>query len=695
VTEVRKVHTGSTLTQWIPLFLISGCSLLFELAVIRWISGEVRLFAYLKNVPLLAAFLGLAVGYVLVDSGRDQQSAFAPLLGLFVVLVLAVGRISSPRALAYPSPGDEFLWYTAPFSYWLSLGLFLGVVLLFFLAIMLLFIPLGQAVGKEMVLHDPVPAYIVNIVGSLAGVWLFALLSYTQVPPVAWFGVGLVGVGVYLGMRRRLSLTTLAVFAAVLVGLLVSNGAAIWSPYQRLEVTDLYLSRQDGNEPVRVGYHLSVQQIFYQMAVDLSPEALTRMGDQLPEMRDMAFMYDLPYRLAPKGSQVLIVGAGLGNDVAAALRQGAARVDAVEIDPAILALGRKLHSERPYDDPRVTPIVDDARSFFEKSREQYDVIAFGLLDSHTLLSSFSSVRLDSFVYTLESFEEVKQHLAEHGIVAMTFVTTAPWMQERLGRMLVHTFGPDLVFYREGGGGTTFVAGQLTDGQLKEAQLKAWDSQADELNLPLATDDWPYLYMRTRKIPGAYWQAFLAIGIVCLGLFASAFPGILRPDWRFWLLGTAFLLIEFKSITELALLFGTTWFVNALAISGVLTMSLAANLVVLWRKRVNLRLAYLLLFGSLSLSYILPLDWFIRFGPMARAVASPFVLSLPLFFAGLIFSESLRRARETARPLASNLSGTFAGGLLEYGSIWWGIKSLYLVAGLVYLGAFMAGLVHRE
>jgi hypothetical protein len=67
------------------------------------------------------------------------------------------------------------------------------------------------------------------------------------------------------------------------------------------------------------------------------------------------------------------------------------------------------------------------------------------------------------------------------------------------------------------------------------------------------------------------------------------------------------------------------------------------------------------------------------------------LSLPLFFAGLIFSESLRRAGETARPLASNLSGSFAGGVLEYGSMIWGIKSLYVIAAIVYAGAWLAAI----
>jgi SAM-dependent methyltransferase len=443
-----------------------------------------------------------------------------------------------------------------------------------------------------------------------------------------------------------------------------------------------------------VGYNLNVQQIFYQMAIDLSPERVDELYEQVPELADIAAMYNLPYRLGPEGARVLIVGAGMGNDVAAALRQGAGYVDAVEIDPAILSLGRKLHPERPYDDPRVTAVVDDARSFFEGSADRYDIVAFGLLDSHTLLSSMSSVRLDSFVYTVESFKQVRRHLKDDGLAVLTFVTTAPWIEQRLGRMLGETFGPDQVFWSSSGGGTTFVAGPLSPAQLAAAQLAPWSPDPEAQTLPLATDDWPYLYLRTRKIPAAYWQAFLAISVVCLTLFARSFPEALRPDGHFWLLGAAFLLVEFKSITELALLFGTTWLVNALAISGVLMMSLAANLVVLQHKHLDLRWIYALLFASLMLTYLLPLDMLIGLAPAVRAIASMVLLSLPLFFAGLIFGESLRQVGETSRPLGSNLSGTFVGGLLEYGSIWWGIKSLYLIAAVVYVGALLASRSRR-
>ena len=100
--------------------------------------------------------------------------------------------------------------------------------------------------------------------------------------------------------------------------------------------------------------------------------------------------------------------------MAAALRHGAEHVDAVEIDPAIYRMGVQYHPEHPYSSPRVTVHIDDARAFFNKNRKKYDLIVFGYLDAQTLLSGFSSIRLDNYVYTVESFRDARNQLIAGG-----------------------------------------------------------------------------------------------------------------------------------------------------------------------------------------------------------------------------------------------------------------------------------------
>jgi hypothetical protein len=680
-----------TSQKYFSLFLISSLGLFLELAVIRWLSAEVRLFSYFKNLPLLAAFLGLAIGFMLVGKGNKYKSVFTPMFSIFVILTLLTGRVLSARVLAYPSKEDEFLWSMGDFSYWLALGLFLGTVLVFFLQTLFVFIPIGQATGEEMARHAPLPAYIINLVASLAGVWAFALLSFLETPPVVWFAVALLGLSVYWGMQKALTYPMAIAFTLLLVGIGVANGSSTWSPYHKLDLEPLGLLRQSDEQPVQVGYTLKIQEAFYQSSMDLSEEALQERWSDIPAMQEVADGYNLPYQLVGENAQVLVVGAGMGNDVAAALRNGAERVEAVEIDPAIARLGHKIHPEHPYADPRVHLSIDDARSFLTKHTDRYDIVVFGFLDSQILLSGLSNVRLDSFIYTVESFQDVRAHLKENGVVVVSFATQQHWVDERLGRMLAASFGKENVLMYEGGAGTYLAAG-LTPPATNDARWKPWNPNLAYTDLPLAFDDWPYLYMRKHTIPDAYWQMLLLIAVICFFLMRRSFPSALHPDWHFWLLGAAFLLIEFKSITEFALLFGTTWMVNTLAISGVLLMALFANLLALRIPRIHLGYTYALLFLSLAVSYLIPLEWFINLSPVVRAMASMLYLSLPMFFAGLIFSESLRRAGETARPLASNLSGSFAGGVLEHGSLLWGIKSLYLIAMIVYAAAWLVTVV---
>src|SRR5262249_58495677 len=96
--------------------------------------------------------------------------------------------------------------------------------------------------------------------------------------------------------------------------------------------------------------------------------------------------YDFAYNARGALANVAVVGAGTGNDVAAGLRSGAGHVEAIEIDPAILLTGKVSHPERPYTDARVHAVVNDARSFLRTTDQSFDLIVYGLLDSHTLLS---------------------------------------------------------------------------------------------------------------------------------------------------------------------------------------------------------------------------------------------------------------------------------------------------------------------
>ncbi|NMB81378.1 MAG: methyltransferase domain-containing protein, partial [Ignavibacteria bacterium] len=214
--------------------------------------------------------------------------------------------------------------------------------------------------------------------------------------------------------------------------------------------------------------------------------------------------YSVPYFNNSNPKNVLVVGSGTGNDVAAALRNGADHVDAVEIDPAILETGKELHPESPYSSPKVNAIINDARSFIRYTGNKYDLIVYGLLDSHTLLSGKGGIRLDSYVYTVEAFKEARSKLKPNGTISLTFALLSKELGDKLYGMLNTAFdghGP-VVFYSTYDGGYTFIAGDSIDQNLKHPLFENVTNQfaQNKEKVDISTDDWPFFYMPYREYP---------------------------------------------------------------------------------------------------------------------------------------------------------------------------------------------------
>jgi hypothetical protein len=206
----------------------------------------------------------------------------------------------------------------------------------------------------------------------------------------------------------------------------------------------------------------------------------------------------------------------------------------------------------------------------------------------------------------------------------------------------------------------------------------------------ATDDWPFLYLNPRGRPVAY---LLVLGLI-LGVSWVLIRGAFRAresgfNWHMFFLGAAFMLVEVKSIAELSLLFGSTWLVNSAVFSGILLMILAANAVVARRAEVNRGATYTWLGASLLLPYLAGLTWLNAWPFTWRAAIGALATSLPIFFAGMIFATSFRRVRDASGALAANMFGALVGGILEYSSMAWGIRSLTLLVLALYGMSWLA------
>jgi SAM-dependent methyltransferase len=554
-----------------------------------------------------------------------------------------------------------------------------------------------------------------NIFGSLLGVIGFAVVSFAEAAPPVWFGLGAAVFIAYLlraGLKPMGVLLAAAWLLATVVLVSQDSGGFLgspnrhWSPYYEIDVAPIF------QDDVQVGYNVAVNKDSHQQALDLSGATL---GGGFIEGRRR--IYDLPYQFT-EAKRVLVVGAGTGNDVAAALRNAPnATVDAVEIDPVIARLGRSLHPEHPYDAPNVRVIIDDARSFLQKTDTTYDLIAFGFLDSHRLFSHMSSVRLDNYVYTLQNFERVRDRLAPDGVVAVTFTVHEKWIADRIFTVMTEAFGHQPMVYQgsDQGWGTTFLIGHdelqppagapVIDSSTAEREVIdrgdriTWRySEVEGFMEPgifsadaeLLTDDWPFLYMAGRSIPPNYALALVLTVLASIVFVWRTVPAIdmrTPSNWNFLLLGGAFALLETRGITEIALVFGSTWLTNTIVIGAILVMILLANLVVT-RWRPPLGIVYGGLFAALGLDYLLPLQDLLELGFWVQVVAAGIRVAAPLFFSGIIFARWFERTRSPGSALGANLIGAVIGGLLEYLSLVIGLRQLYLLAIAFYAASLL-------
>jgi SAM-dependent methyltransferase len=655
--------------------LVTFGILALELALIRWSAGQIRAFAYFGNLVLIAAFLGMGLGLAL---GRRYTELVHATLPALVLISLALG-LAEPLHLihlSFPDPSVH-LWGAESSTDTGVRILHLSVFLALVGGIIGVFIFAGSALGVLFSRQPTLKAYRYDLVGSLLGVVAMTCATAAGGGPGVWLTLGVLP---FIWICRR----PVAVASGVVsVSLAVFSGqSAVFSPYNRIDI------ESEGSD-----FMLAVNRDFHQYMHDLSDRRLAATPPQSrADVARVRTIYDLPFSLGSQRSRALVVGAGTGNDVQAALRVGYDKVVSVDIDGSIIELGRRLHPERPYDDPRVEPVVDDARAYFRRRVEPFDVVVFGLLDSHAMFSSLSTLRLDNYVYSEEGIRAAWRHVGPRGYMAISFsVFGGPWMADRLYWTIARATGREPIAFSHGMHyGAIFIV--PSDGA--NLDFSGVDFPRIRPGVPLqrvrtTSDDWPFLYVRPGIFPWGYVLVLVALATVARVATPFAFGrSTLGADFDIVLffMGAAFLLIETRGVTTLSLLLGSTWIVNAAVFGGVLVMALLANEAVLRLRPHTLGPWFVGLLASVALLWIFPLSMLNALGVVERGILGGLLNALPVAFAGVIVSTRLSQSRNASAALGSNLLGSVIGGCLEYLSMMVGLRALALLALALYLAA---------
>lgn len=652
--------------------VVSFAVLVLELAFIRQVPAEVRVVSYFTNLLLFAAFFGLGLGAIL-QRYRDLSWAVpAGLLSVSAFVAVARGIViyDEARAVHY------WLQYTEVRGQAPVIPILLGVSLAF-VSCSLTFVGLGQTLARLMDAYPRLHAYGWDIAGSLIGTLCFALASAVGLPPWIWPPIV---AGLWLVVRGR-SVIAYATCVAGATFLLfgVAGETGQWSPYYMID------ARRE-----TAGLRVFVNSSFHQFAIDFSSKDPRLQAGQAALLDKFSTLYrDYRARNGRPPSRVLILGAGTGNDVYVALANQAQEVVAVEIDPVILRIGKTQNAAKPYADPRVRSVTDDGRHFLHSTREKFDLIVFGTLDSQTLLSGHANLRLDNFVYTREAIADARRALADDGLLGMYYSVFRPWLYGRLLRTAGEGFGRGCALERFDD--VRLFNAVVTCAASGDPAATAPEIVELALQTEPATDDWPFVYLEEPTIAPIYLQAFALLSLLIAAIaivVRKQYPGEpARPV--FFLLGLGFTLVESAAVVRLSLLFGSTWLVNAVVFAAVLAMIFAANVAVIKAWAPRLTFAWVGVVVALALNALLPLEFLLAAPAGIRAAAAAVLVGTPMFFAAVCFSRLFAQERVTGLALGVNLIGAMAGGGLEYFSMIAGMGAIWWLAVAVYLAALLA------
>jgi len=708
------------------LFVVSFVSLFWEILLIRWIPCELPFLAFFRSLVLLACFLGMGLGCIafarfklnnaslillflagvliatvtIMTAGQDLRSrGFGQHSGIFqqtgvTSKVVRPGKPGKDQRVQLranlPQGRPKQVDFTIEFEGTKEQGeiVIVGV----FAFVSLLFFPLGVIIARYFNTLEPLQAYLVNISGALVGSVVFIATSFLNLSPEFWFIIGLIPcvflIPLRFGLQSVFWLLTLVITGSIWHYVHSPEYPVIWSPYQRVSCDFRYANLSglplDINNPhliegpvfVNYDYHQCIMNYAYTRNAD--PQDISNVHQELDKLFFRKFdtpssfyaRYSFPYIIKKTPSDVLIIGAGIGNEAAAAVRNGAVNIDAVEIDPGIIEIGSRFHPEQPYLNPRVNIICNDARSFLEQNEKQYDLIVKNTVDSHTQFASSAGLRLDSYIMTMQFFEQVRRHLKPDGLFAMEFSGfhwNLEWTQSRIKEIMWRVFG-----YKP-----TSPIMLISKGTPPPPWSYDWPTR-------VSTDDWPQFFLRKPMVPKAYLPLIMSVLFISVAGLAIANPRSLKKaDAHFMFLGAGFMMLEIKSITELSLIIGATWLVNSIVIVGVLFAIAMSNIVILRFKNFPYWLSYLVIFVSLTLGYVLHPGLFLKFDFPVRVLSGILRVGFPVFGAGLIFASSFRKANQPPVALGWNLLGAMIGGLGEYLSLITGVRLLSFVIIVFY------------
>lgn len=414
--------------------LVSCAVLLYEVAITRVLS--VVLWYHFAFLAISLAMLGLSlpgVWFTLRRPGPWSLPASLIASGVLVPLSIAAlfkGGEWVPRVQG-ELPGVEIFAHAGML---LVLACVLVPLLCLGSAVCLLLMQAeGRLVGRM---------YAADLLGATLGAAAVVPLMHAVPTPLIVAGAGLLPLAAAALLHRRLRWIASALAVALLALLVWEEPFRIrvakyyvepdnllfakWTPTARITIFPdiFYLKEKDAGFGWGMGSKYTpvpLRQLWIEQdgsAGTPITEITTRPASAPHLLFDVT---SAGYQLRP-AERVCVIGAGGGRDILTALTAGAKDVDAVELNPQIVAaLSGPLRdfSGDVYHLPGVTPVVSEGRSFLTHSRGDYDLIQISLIDSWAATAAGAFSLSENYLYTVDALRLYLRRLKPTGMVSIS------------------------------------------------------------------------------------------------------------------------------------------------------------------------------------------------------------------------------------------------------------------------------------
>ena len=400
--ETREGAGRRLLALLLATALLTGLSsFIYEIVWIRMLSLVLGASTYSFELMLASFILGIALGGLWIRGRIDSVADPVRFLG---IVQIAMGVAAAATLPIYNGSFDFMAWLLS------SVARNTGGFLLFNLGSvaisLLVMLPATLCAGMTLplityrLLRSSAGeraiglVYSVNTLGSIAGVIVavHVLMTLLGVRGALLVGAAIdVGLGVVLVAWRARTATgwrtlapiPLGIAMLALVALLVpidvakSASGVFRSGAARLPPGTAVLFHKDGKTAtVDVVDERGLRAIRTNGKTDAAIMGDRRRAPSEDEMT-MALLAMMPLTQMPQAKTAAVIGFGSGMSTDVILRSpNIRRVDTVEIEPAMVQGARNFlpYVAGAFDDPRSHIVIDDAKSYFARGRNRYDII---------------------------------------------------------------------------------------------------------------------------------------------------------------------------------------------------------------------------------------------------------------------------------------------------------------------------------